>query len=187
MTVNVGDKLVVTKKVSSFLDVNDIVEVVGVDEENNIISFAFGEGLMHMGVMNFAECKAHFEKYVEKTKMSTVTSLQIEEIMENSEYEFYTAFDKCTIVACRLPNGFVIVESSACVDPKNYDVDKGIDICLDKIMNKLWELEGYNLTVLLNGDNITRDIFEDTFEEDFGDRCDYECDECDCRDLCDLF
>ena len=99
--VNVGDKLVVTKKVTDFLDVGDIVEVVGVDE-SGIISFAFGDGLMHMGVMNTVECEAHFEKYIEKTSALTVTSLQIEDIMENSEYEVYTAFDKCTILALNL-------------------------------------------------------------------------------------
>ena len=176
MTVNVGDKLVVTKKVSGFLDVDDIVEVVDVEED--MISFAFGEGLMHMGVMTFEECEAYFEKYVEKVAMPSVSSLQIEEIMENSEYEFYTAFDKCTVVACRLPNGFVIVESSACVSPENYDVDKGIDACLDKIMNKLWELEGYNLQAMLNGNNYDNYACSECPEQDECLCTDIDCDDC---------
>lgn len=48
-------------------------------------------------------------------------------------------------LVCRLENGFVLVESSACVDPDNYDHELGVKVCMDKIKNKLWELEGYML------------------------------------------
>ena len=44
-----------------------------------------------------------------------------------------------------MPNGFVIVASSSCVDPSNYDPEIGIKICKKEIENKLWELEGYAL------------------------------------------
>lgn len=66
MLVKKGDKLIVTKDVASFLRTGDVVEVTNV--ENGIIEFAFGEGMMHMGVMNQAECEAHFTKYVEPNK-----------------------------------------------------------------------------------------------------------------------
>ena len=56
-----------------------------------------------------------------------------------------TVFGKCTVVACKLPSGFVLVESSACVSPENYDQELGESICRDRIINKLWELEGYRL------------------------------------------
>lgn len=76
---------------------------------------------------------------------NTVTQEQINQIMEQSNIEIQTYLGKCTIVACQLPNGFIIVESSACVDPANYDERLGAEICLQRIANKVWELEGYKL------------------------------------------
>ena len=99
----------------------------------------------------------------------------IDEIIENSAFDVKTVFDKCTIVTCKLPNGFVIVESSACVSPENYDEKIGMEICLKKIKDKVWELEGYRLQQYL-------------WEEEL-DECDCCCDECeepfcDCEDNC---
>ena len=79
-------------------------------------------------------------------------------------------FGKCTIVAVQLANGFVIVESSACVDPKNYNLKTGIEICIDKIKNKLYELEGYKLqskNFEVNNENEYSGCEED--EEDYKD------------------
>ena len=76
---------------------------------------------------------------------NTVTKEQIESILKKSEFICDTHFDKCTVLTCRLPNGFTITESSACVDPKNYDKSIGREACMSKIRNKLWELEGYLL------------------------------------------
>ena len=168
--VNIGDKMVVTKKVANFLDEGDVIEIVDVNE-NGIISFAFGEGFMHKGVMNARECEEHFEKLVEKKVAApTITEEYIAEIMENSDFEISTVFDKCTVVSCRLPNGFVITESSACVSPENYDEDMGAEICFKKIENKIWELEGYRLQQWL-------------WEEENDCRCE-ECDGCTCEDTC---
>lgn len=74
-----------------------------------------------------------------------ITQEHINSLFYEAVKEVQTVFDKCTIMACRLKNGFVIVESSACVDPSNYDFHTGIGICEEKIKNKLWELEGYRL------------------------------------------
>lgn len=110
---------------------------------------------------------------------NTVTQSVIDELMESCDIAVTTAFDKCTIVACKLPNGFVIVESSSCVDPANYDEDMGVDICMKNIEKKLWELEGYLLQNKLYMDGVT-------FDDDKSDDTDYlECDG-DCEN-CDLF
>lgn len=45
----------------------------------------------------------------------------------------------------RLRNGFILTESSACVDPANYDVELGKKLCFQHIENRLRELEGYVL------------------------------------------
>lgn len=87
-----------------------------------------------------------FEKtYKEVNTSNTVTQSLIQDIIDNSIIEVQTIFDKCTVVSCQLPNGFIIVESSACVDPANYDVKLGGKICMERITNKIWELEGYKL------------------------------------------
>lgn len=78
-------------------------------------------------------------------RKNTVTKEQIESILKKSEFICETHFDKCTVLTCRLPNGFTITESSACVDPKNYDKSIGREACMSKIRNKLLELEGYLL------------------------------------------
>lgn len=147
MNVTSGDKLIVIKDVASFLKEGDIAKVTDVTNDG-IISFAFGDGFMHMGVMNITECENHFKKaedMVANVKAPTITEEDIAAIMEHSEFQINTVFDKCTIVSCRLPNGFVITESSACVSPENYDEDMGAEICFDKIADKIWELEAYRL------------------------------------------
>lgn len=183
MLVN-GDKLVVTKDVASFLKKGDVVKVVNANE-NGMISFAFGDEFMHKGLMTTTEFEEHFEKYEEPKP--TVTQEMVDKIIIDSHIEVMTIFDKCTIVACKLPNGFVIVESSACVSPENYDEETGIEICIDRIANKIWELEGYKLQdALYKESNCSCDCDCDCDEEDYeyeDDEDDYEeeldCDECD--------
>lgn len=106
---------------------------------------------------------------------NTVTQSVIDELIESCNIAVTTAFDKCTIVACKLPNGFVIVESSSCVDPANYDEDMGVDICMKNIEKKLWELEGYLLQNKLYMDGIT-------FDDDDDLECDGDCENCDLFD-----
>jgi hypothetical protein len=76
---------------------------------------------------------------------NTVTQEQIKNIMDSSVFLIKTFLNKTTVVFCQLPNGFVIVESSSCVDPANYDEELGAEICKKRIENKVWELEGYKL------------------------------------------
>ena len=148
MQINPNDKFVVTKKIAGFFDEGDIVTVTNVSGDT--ISFEFGdnsENVRNTGFMDSATCEEYFKK-IEPIPVKfapTVTYERIEEIMENSIYDIQTVFDKCTIVSCQLPNGFVIVESSACVSPENYDEEMGAEICYDKIERKIWELEGYRL------------------------------------------
>ena len=174
-----GDKLVVTKKVAAFLDEGDIVQVTNVSDDG-IISFAFGDNFMHMGVMNTAECESHFKKVEEKTEIPSITEEYIAEIMENSEFDVRTVFDKCTVVTCKLPNGFVITEYSSCVNPEDYSRDVGTNICFNKIKSKIWELEAYRLQQWL--------WEEETWEEakqDYCPCCCDDCDECEYDDDCD--
>ena len=76
---------------------------------------------------------------------NTVTEKDIKCLINSSKKEVITVGDKTTIVVVTLPNGFVIAESSSCVDPSSYNEELGASICLERIENKLWELEGYRL------------------------------------------
>ena len=65
--------------------------------------------------------------------------------------EVITLGDCTTVVRCVLTNGFEIVESSSCVDPKNYSEEIGTEICMEKIKNKIWELLGFLLQTAYHG------------------------------------
>ncbi|MER2226135.1 MAG: Gp49 family protein [Carnobacterium sp.] len=71
--------------------------------------------------------------------------MHIKELLNESLIDKQVVFDKCLIVSVKLPNGFIIVESSACINPKDFDIEIGINICMKRIEDKLWELEGYKL------------------------------------------
>ena len=50
-----------------------------------------------------------------------------------------------TIVTVRMNNGFLLTETSTCVNPENYSEEVGVKSCLDKIQDKIWALLGYAL------------------------------------------
>lgn len=77
--------------------------------------------------------------------MNTVTNEQIEKIMSASEIHVATIGDKTTMVRVVLPNGFELIETSSCVAPSNYDEKIGYECAMKRIVDHLWELEGYRL------------------------------------------
>ncbi|MBK5492189.1 MULTISPECIES: Gp49 family protein [Bacillus] len=76
---------------------------------------------------------------------NTITQDDINNILERTQFTVEEFHSKCTVVVAKLPNGFILTESSACVDPVNYDVNIGTEICKNRIVNRIWELEGYRL------------------------------------------
>lgn len=78
-------------------------------------------------------------------KKNTVTQFDVDAIILKSKFKVISLNNKTTIVVVTLPSGFVIVESSSCVDPANYSEALGAEICMNRITNKIWKLEGYCL------------------------------------------
>ena len=76
---------------------------------------------------------------------NTVTPQVIDEIIANGKTEVKTIGEKTTMVVFTTREGFEIVETSACVDKKNYNEAVGAEICLNRIRDKLWAYEGYLL------------------------------------------
>lgn len=85
----------------------------------------------------------------------TVTQSYIDALYRQADKTTTVVFDKCLILSVQLINGFVITESSACVDKDNFSEEIGKQICEEKIKNKLWELEGYKLQCELSERNLT--------------------------------
>jgi len=81
---------------------------------------------------------------------NTITQQDIDNILANTLIKAEQFGDKTTVLMATLPNGFVIVESSSCIDPVNFDMKVGEQICMERIVNKIWELEGYKLQSSLN-------------------------------------
>jgi len=52
---------------------------------------------------------------------------------------------KHTLVAVKLKNGFTIIETTTCVSSENYSEEIGAEMCMERITNKIWMLEGYLL------------------------------------------
>lgn len=76
----------------------------------------------------------------------TVTKEQVAANMQDVHVETIDALGKpITVVTVKMQNGFILCESSSCVDPANYDVNIGKEICLKKIEDKIWFLLGFLL------------------------------------------
>ena len=65
--------------------------------------------------------------------------------------ESMTMGEKTTVTQITLKNGFIITESSSCVDPKNYSMEIGENINLEHAKNKIWELLGFLLQTAYHG------------------------------------
>ena len=82
---------------------------------------------------------------------NTVTQEDVDGFIAKKEVS--TIGSKTTLVVVTLVNGFVITESSACVDEKNYDEKMGAEICMKKVKDKIWFLLGFLLQCGVNGLN----------------------------------
>lgn len=142
MNINVGDKIV-AKKSTWIADEGKVGNVTDVTETH--VCFTFDGNPVVNCKMDFDTFNIYFAKVEEETEVLRITEEYIDEILENSEFNIWTEFGKCTVVSCQLPNGFVITESSACVYTDDYNAEIGEEICKKKIKDKVWELEAYRL------------------------------------------
>ena len=77
---------------------------------------------------------------------TVVTVAQVAEEMSNFKVETIDIFGKpTTVVSVRMSNGYVLTETSTCVDPLNYDETIGLQVCQKKIEDRVWALLGYKL------------------------------------------
>lgn len=79
------------------------------------------------------------------TTTNTITKEQVDDLLARAEYSDTKMGTKTTVVCCKLPNGWEMIESSGCVDPANYDHTLGVEICKRRLVDRVWMLEGYRL------------------------------------------
>ena len=71
----------------------------------------------------------------------------LEDIQGKVKKTTYTVLPDTTTTVCQLhmENGYVIMGTSACVDPANYNQALGEKYAYEDAVNKAWPLEGYLL------------------------------------------
>jgi hypothetical protein len=77
--------------------------------------------------------------------MNAVTQEKVNDILNRSKIVWESYFGKTLVGLCQLPSGFVLVESSSCVDPANFSETIGKEIIMQRFENQIWHLEGYLL------------------------------------------
>lgn len=80
-----------------------------------------------------------------------ITEKMVEDFIDSSKIVVQKMSPKTTTVLVELPNGYIIVEASSCVDPANYDLELGTKICKKRIQEKVWMLLGFLLQTAING------------------------------------
>lgn len=93
-----------------------------------------------------------YMKVAPNPRLTTNVSISPDMVVDFiKEYDVITMGDKTTVVKATLVNGFEIVESSSCVDPANYSLEMGTQICKERIINKVWMLLGFLLQTAVKG------------------------------------
>lgn len=90
-----------------------------------------------------------------------VEALTIENLMSKVKYNAHVVDGTTTtVITSFIPIGEInftlSTEIMACVDPRNFNAEKGVKYGIEKAAvsarNKLWELEGYTLAKIMYGE-----------------------------------
>ena len=89
------------------------------------------------------------QAYLRVGDNNTIIETNVHDFVKEIEYQQWG--DKTTIAKATLANGFIVTESSSCVDPANFSMDIGQNICKENIYNKVWNLLGFLLQTAQKG------------------------------------
>ena len=84
-----------------------------------------------------------------KAKAPTVSEAMVDHMID--DIEVMTIGEKTTLSQAKLRNGFIIIDSSSCVSPENYNEAVGAEICEHRIRAKAWDYLGFLLQTARNG------------------------------------
>jgi hypothetical protein len=87
---------------------------------------------------------AQLEQAIASRPHDKVTKEGMEKRIKGADY---MVLPNSTVTICNimLENGFSVRGESACVDPRNFDMEIGKQIAYRDAFSKLWQLEGYLL------------------------------------------
>ena len=75
-----------------------------------------------------------------------VTQKDVDENMKDVLVRTVEEFGKpSTYDTVKMKNGFILRDSTTCIEPANYSEEIGKEICLKRIEDKIWFLLGYAL------------------------------------------
>jgi hypothetical protein len=83
--------------------------------------------------------------------MASVTSDQIQALLDLSETEERVLWDKEVIISYKLPSGFTVLGRAACVDPEEFVLEIGRGLAREDAARQVRLLEGYLLQNILAG------------------------------------
>lgn len=88
--------------------------------------------------------EAVFKKsYLEMMEENSITQRDVDNFIAKTEA--IKLGDKTTVAQTILKNGFILTESSSCVDVNNFDMEIGKDCCMEQIKHNIWFLLGFLL------------------------------------------
>ncbi|MBS4534984.1 hypothetical protein GOQ29_05050 [Clostridium sp. D2Q-14] len=75
-----------------------------------------------------------------------------------AEKTIYVDHGNLIVMTVKLSNGYIVVEHCICMDPQEFDIGKGIELCKEKILNKLLEI--YDPVEIKNPKNLKKLSFK---------------------------
>lgn len=73
--------------------------------------------------------------------MEKLTLEKIKSLVVKTEFQRFGT--TTTVCAAHLANGFVVIGVSGCLNPADFDEQKGREIAEQDAINQLWKLHGY--------------------------------------------
>jgi len=101
------------------------------------------------GYESWSPKKVFDDAYMEVGPNNTIIEQNVNDFIKS--YEVTQWGDKTTVVHATLANGFIVSDSSSCVDPANFNLDIGASVCKDRIRNKVWAMLGFVLQCGVSG------------------------------------
>lgn len=83
--------------------------------------------------------------------MNTVTPAMVAANMKDVVVKTINELKPTTVVQIRMKNGFILTDSTTCVDPANYSEEIGKEILLGRMETEVWKLLGFELSSKIYG------------------------------------
>lgn len=91
------------------------------------------------------------QQYLKIAKENSISKSDVVNFIADAET--FKIGDKTTVVQATLKNGFILTESSSCVDKANFDMEVGKVCCMEQIEHNIWFLLGFLLQSADSGFN----------------------------------